>query len=197
MKRAHSADVAASFGEGVGNAHGSGDCRDWRDAPQGATVEVTEWLSEHPHHKQTTAVPMSGRAFAVGTSQQIWRAWPWTYSKIRTKQCKTLMASFPSFTIISLHWTIHFIWSPSKFWFYCAGMGRASFCCFSNVMKSILSHVHFCKTLFSLHGWFRGKIILTFRSHWHLNVFIDFWGCFCFLFLFKPYLVLRKLFKEF
>lgn len=42
VKRAHSADVAASFVEGGGSAHGSGDCRDWRDAPQGATVEVTE-----------------------------------------------------------------------------------------------------------------------------------------------------------
>lgn len=42
MKRAHSADVATSFMEGGGNARGSGGCCDWRDAPQEATVEVTE-----------------------------------------------------------------------------------------------------------------------------------------------------------
>lgn len=42
VKRARSADVAASFVEGGGSAHGSGDCRDWRDASQGAMVDVTE-----------------------------------------------------------------------------------------------------------------------------------------------------------
>lgn len=42
VKRAHSADVAASFVEGGGSTHGSGNCHDWRDASQGATVEATE-----------------------------------------------------------------------------------------------------------------------------------------------------------
>lgn len=94
-----------------------------------------------------------------------------------------------------LHRTVHPIWSLSKCWFYCAWISSASFCHFPNVMESIISHVHFCKTLFSLHGGFRGKVIFMFLNHWHFKL-IHWVLSFCGFFL-KHYVVLRKPSKRF